>query len=354
MTLAFLQIDNLRNIRSARVNLDSHLNIITGANGSGKTSFLEAIYLLGTGHSFRTREINPLIAHHQDQLTVFARTFDQQTVSIQKSRTLPTQVRINSAPCKSTSELAYFLPCQVFYQDIFQIIDAGPSIRRSVLDWGLFHVEPSFFPLWKNYSRALKQRNALLRQKANPKSFEPWNQILSDTAMQLDSYRALYFSKLKHRVNEILSVLTDLQPELAYYRGWDRKDTGKSLFSILSDSLPNDISRQFTHYGAHQADLHISSEHFKAKQVLSRGQQKIILFALKIAQAQLIAKPCIYLCDDLASELDANHIERLLTYIRDIEGQFIISSINFSALEPYIGSSSYNLISIQDGIVSTF
>lgn len=351
MTLAFLQIENLRNIQSARVQLHPHLNIISGLNGSGKTSFLEAIYLLGAGHSFRTREVNPLIAHNYDQLTVFSRTFDQQTLSIQKSRSLPTQVRINSVPCKSSSELAYFLPCQVFYQDIFQIIDAGPSVRRSLLDWGLFHVEPRFFPLWKDYTRALKQRNALLRQKASAKSFEPWNLILSETGSQLDQFRLDYFSRLHCKFKEILSLLTDIEPELGYYRGWDRKNTGKSLYAILSESLAVDLTRQYTQYGAHQADIHILSDDHKVKHSLSRGQQKIILFALKIAQAQMLSKPCVYLCDDLTSELDQNHIKRLFSLINSIDGQFFISLINSDHVDGFVDKSKVSFLSVDNGTI---
>lgn len=327
MTLEFLQIQNLRNINSARLNLHPKLNIIVGVNGSGKTSFLEAIYLLGSGHSFRTREITPLIRHGADSLNVFARTNDEQTISIQKSASAPTKVRLNSYPCQSSSELAHFLPCQVFYQDVFQIIDAGPSVRRSLLDWGLFHVKQNYHPLWKDYRRALKQRNTLLRQKASQRHIEPWNLILDDLANQLDILRADYFELLNREFIVILQQLTDLHCSLHYYKGWDRKGSNKSLVSILTDNYHSDLQRQFTQYGAHQADLVVESNDFKVKQYLSRGQQKIILLALKLAQTSLIADPCVHLCDDLSSELDSEHLIRLLKVIDRIKGQFFITSI---------------------------
>lgn len=349
MSLAHLQIKNLRNIDSARLDLHPHLNIVVGANGSGKTSFLEAIYLLGSGHSFRTREISPLVRESSDYLTVFARADDEQTISIQKSLLLPTQVRINSSPCQSSSELAYFLPCQVFYQDIFQIIDAGPSIRRSVLDWGLFHVKQSYHSLWKDFRRALKQRNTLLRQKASTRQLVPWDTLLVTLSEQLDNLRQEYFVQLNSEFQILLSQLTDSKASLAYYKGWDRRGSGKQLSEILTDSYESDLYRQFTQYGAHQADLIVTCENLQAKQYLSRGQQKIILLALKLAQAKLITKNCLYLCDDISSELDQLHINNLFKLIKNIPGQFFITCVNFDSLFLEKKLMDYKIFSIENG-----
>ncbi len=191
-----LHIHHLRNIHYAKIDVDSKFNIFYGENGSGKTSLLEAIYLLTTGHSFRTREISPLVNYEQDSLNVFAKTINDETISIQKSLHEPTRVKINGQFCSASSELAYFLPCQVVYQDIFQIMDTGPSIRRALLDWGLFHVEPSYHMIWKNYQRVLKQRNKLLREQAKRAEFIPWDALIVQFGNQLHSYRMSYFNEL--------------------------------------------------------------------------------------------------------------------------------------------------------------
>ena len=144
MRLAELKIHHLRNILSAHLILSERFNFILGPNGSGKTSILEALYLLSCGHSFRSREIATIVTHKESVLTVFGRASDGDVISIQKSTNKPTQIKINGQACNSTSQLAYTLPCQVFYSDIFQIIDAGSSVRRSVLEWGLFHVKHEY------------------------------------------------------------------------------------------------------------------------------------------------------------------------------------------------------------------
>ena len=277
MILTELKIHHLRNITSAQLGLNSRFNFISGANGSGKTSVLEALYLLSCGHSFRSREISPIISHGQSTFTVFARAAQQETISIQKSSAQPTQIKLNNQFCSTTSQLAYSLPCQIFYADIFQIIDAGSAVRRSVLDWGLFHVKPYYLSLLKDYKRVLKHRNALLKKHAPYAHFVPWDQQLSQLAVQLDVVRKDYFVHWEQEFTKVLSELTDLRCELSYFKGWDKKDSGKDLQQILAESFDSDNHKSYTQHGAHQADLLIESNTSKAKQFLSRGQQKIIL-----------------------------------------------------------------------------
>lgn len=345
MTLAFLQIENLRNIQSARLSLHPHLNLIIGPNGSGKTSLLEAIYLLSTGHSFRTREINPLISHNAERLTVFARKRDEHTVSIQKSKTVQTLVRLNNSPCHRSSDLARFLPCQVFYQDMFQFIEAGPAVRRSLLDWGLFHVKPVYHDLWKTYRRALKQRNTLLRQNPSSTLLKPWNLILDEVGFQLHLLREDYFVKLQTKFHEILRELTEVNCSLHYFKGWDKKGSQKNLASILEESYHSDCLRQFTQHGPHQADLVIRVDEQKAKHYLSRGQQKMILFALKLAQVCLLDAPSVLLCDDLSSELDEYHLQNLLAVIQKTKGQFLLTGMDTNLLKyTNISSSTFHIL----------
>src|SRR3990167_4622692 len=128
MILNQLQISHVRNILPVELSLHPNFNFIYGPNGSGKTSFLEALYILSHGRSFRTRHVMPLIQHNAHTMTVYASTQTQQSISIQKHTSGITHVQINQEPCVRSSELALFLPCQVFYADIFQITDAGPAV----------------------------------------------------------------------------------------------------------------------------------------------------------------------------------------------------------------------------------
>lgn len=333
MILCELNIHHLRNIPLTQLTLHPQFNFFYGSNGSGKTSLLEAVYLLSSGHSFRTRETSPLVQYGHDELTVFARSVSHDTVSLQKNTSGGTQVRINQQPCLRSSDLARLLPCQLIYQDLFQIIDAGPSVRRNILDWGMFHVKHSYHGLWKDYKQTLKQRNALLRQKAQYQEVLPWDKLLVDLAEALHELRHHYTQALVECFQMYLAKLTDVPCALDYFKGWDKKKSGKALAVILKEQFTIDCQRQYTHSGAHQADIVFESNANKAKTNLSRGQQKIILIALKLAQAHLLEKPCLYLFDDISSELDTQHLQRLLACLMDIKGQFFITSIGLDNLK---------------------
>lgn len=352
MSLDEIHIHRLRNIDFEQIHLHPRYNVFFGKNGAGKTTLLEAIYLLSTGYSFRTRETAPLIAHEQQDLVVFARTNNRDEVSIQKIRHGATHVRLNRKACATSSELAFFLPCLAIYQDLFQIIDAGPAVRRALLDWGVFHVKQSYLPLWKDYQRVIKQRNALLRQRAPKSQFTPWNQQLVMLAQQLDLLREQYCREWTVSFEYYLGELSDLSCHLDYYKGWDKKKTGKELMDILEQQFESDCIRQYTQSGAHQADLIFDVRGGAARQTLSRGQQKILLIALRLAQAALLNKECIYLFDDISAELDSHVLSNLLSCIqRHHQGQFIMTTLDSQLFEhPDLTEGFF--ATIVDGLVT--
>ena len=284
-------------------------------------------------------------------LTVFAKARNEETISIQKSSSNPTQIKLNNQFCSSTSQVAYALPCQVIYSDVFQIIDAGAAVRRSLLDWGLFHVKHNYLGVWKEYKKVLKQRNALLKTHAAYNQFVPWDKQLSKLANEIHILRHEYFGQWVDSFEKVLDKLSDISCSISYYKGWDRKKSGKSLDAILADSFVTDNHKQYTQYGPHQADIHIESNDTKAKNILSRGQQKIILMALKFAQADLLDKECLYLIDDLAAELDEAHQCSVLNYLAESKGQYIITSTSLVDADSIITPDQISQFLIQKGQV---
>jgi DNA replication and repair protein RecF len=346
MILTDLQIHQVRNLENLRLSLHPRFTFIIGDNGRGKTAILEAIYLLARGQSFRSHEIGPIITHGEKKLTVFARAQDNSTISIQKSSGLPTLVKLNDQLCSSSSQLAYALPCQLFYQNLFEVMDAGSSIRRNLLDWGLFHVKHNYLDLWKSYKRLLLQRNALLKQQAPKNLLLPWDRQLSEVADKIDSERESYFTLWQPVFHRVLSELTDIDCYIEYYKGWDKKNCRKNLQTILNDNYLSDLQRQYTQQGAHQADIIIKTESYSAKKILSRGQQKIILIALKLSQAELLQTDCLYLLDDYAAELDLNHQKRLLSHLASRKGQYILTTMNPQNFDNVFVKENYTVINV--------
>ncbi len=352
MSLTQVDIYQIRNIHQARLKPHPHLNIIVGNNGSGKTTLLEAINILTSGNSFRSRETLPLITHGEKELAVCAITEAHQRVNVHKQISGKTRASINAQACKSRSELAKLLPTQIFYQDIFSIMDAGPSLRRTLMDWGVFHVKHDFLFLWKQLKNVVKHRNALLKQRAKPNQFEAWDRQLVEYSEQIDRLRESYFARWEKVFYEILSQLTDREVRLTYRKGWDAKNKGKSLSECLKAQQNSDLAKQYTQSGAHQADITFQNDFKgKAKQTLSRGQQKLVLYALKIAQAKLLEENCLYLCDDLTSELDKAHIERLLKVLSEVKGQVFLTTTSLEHLPPTKSGLKAQVYEIDKGII---
>ncbi len=326
-----LKLTDFRNIKQSELQLHPRFNIIVGDNGSGKTSVLEAFYHLNTGQSFRSPTPSDVIRHGCDELTLFASTNDYQTVAISKNRGKKNKIKINDAFIHSASELAYFLPTQLVYQDIFQIIDSGPTIRRRLLDWALFYANRLYFTNWRRYKKNLMQRNALLKQKAARADFSHWDKQLIELGCSLHMDRMHYIEQLMPVFNSILNQLDiDELNDIAieYKHGWGTSDFSDiDLKDVLNKAWRRDIQLGSTQFGAHKADILFKQSQYRAKKVLSRGQQKLILIAFKLAQSQLLAQPCLYLFDDIASELDATSLAKLLNLFKTMAGQFILTSL---------------------------
>ncbi|WP_292363869.1 AAA family ATPase, partial [Methylophaga sp. UBA1464] len=147
--LTELTLTHFRNIQKAVVYPDPGINILSGENGSGKTSVLEAIYLLAMGRSFRTRNLKNVIQTDEVHFQVFARIKPGIPVGLQFSSATGIQIRLNNAPLKKLSELASHLPLQYIPANCHQFFELGPAFRRRVVDWGLFHVEQDFLFHWQ-------------------------------------------------------------------------------------------------------------------------------------------------------------------------------------------------------------
>ncbi len=349
MILQCLNIHNLRTLTNVQLTLHPRFNLFYGDNGSGKTSLLEACYLLSHGHSFRTRETSPIIQHAASVMTVFGSTTDGQTISVQKNIEGVTRAQLNGQPCLRSSDLARFLPCHVLHHDIFNIIDAGPATRRQVLDEGLFHVKQSYLPVWREYRNALKQRNALLKQNAGTAEFDPWDQAMDHYSRIIDQDRSVYVAAWDVEFQSMLASLSNLKCTLRYEKGWDKKNTGASLVSSLKEQLAQDRIRQYTYSGPHQADLFFDIQPLGAKKHASRGQQKILLIALKLSKTQLWGGSSIHLFDDLSAELDTPHLERVLACLNQINGQIFITGLDADKLSSLISSQTSQVFHLIAG-----
>ncbi|WP_419534083.1 DNA replication/repair protein RecF [Endozoicomonas sp.] len=336
-----LSITDIRNLSSVSIKPSLSVNVLYGLNGSGKTSVLEAIHILGVARSFRTSRIKPVINRDVEVCTVFGRLgVASGSIPVGVSRNLrdeTLQIRVSGENLKSTSELARLLPLQVINPDTFRLLEGSPKLRRNFIDWGVFHVKHhDFFPLWKRMQKALKQRNSLLRHgRINGSELTSWNIEFEKAANAIDVLRSDYIQRLTPVFNEVLSELTDIENlTLQYYRGWDKE---RSLNEVLASGLARDAQSGYTHSGPQRADLRIRVGKVSAVDILSRGQMKLVVCALKLAQGflykELSGKQCVFLVDDLPSELDIPHRLALCQLFQKMNCQTFITCVEKEALE---------------------
>lgn len=345
MSLTRLGISHFRNISQADIEPSSNLNLIIGKNASGKTSVLEAIYFLGRASSFRTRHFERVIQKGQQSLTVYAsqKTRNGQIVSfgLQKD-TKKVQIRINEQKINKVSELAVNMPLQVIHPNSHQLLEEGPRHRRRFLDWGVFHVEQSFYPAWQRYQRALKQRNTSLRNHSGKQLVQSWDKELIESGNILDTARQKYVDELQVSLYDYTRpILGDMEISLRYKNGWN-KDL--SFSDALKRAINDDQDRGFTTVGPQRADIAILADGVLANERISRGQQKILVTGLLLSQAGLYNKKtenqCILLIDDVAAELDPDNREKLLNVLKEMKVQMFLTSIEKQMLAPLLGKTT--------------
>lgn len=331
MRLTRLDIQRLRRLKPISIHPGPTLNWITGDNGAGKTSLLEAIHLLAYGRSFRGPVRDGLIRTGAESLEVFAEWQEaarQRRVGLRHTGQT-WDGRLDGATATALGELCAALAVVTFEPGSHALVSGGGEPRRRWLDWGLFHVEQEFLPLWRRYSRALKQRNALLKGRPKADQLEAWEHELAEAGEPLTSRRQAYLDRLQP---QLAAVARDLVPSLGeasleFQPGWRRQEL--SLADALLLARERDLTAGYTSVGPHRADWRIGYAARPGRESLSRGQAKLTALACLLAQAEDYAAergewPVVAL-DDLASELDRAHQQQLLERLRASGAQVFIT-----------------------------
>jgi DNA replication and repair protein RecF len=355
MAIETIEFGTFRNIQRAKLTLSPSINLVFGNNGEGKTSFLEGIYYLSLGRSFRTRSVHSLIQYKQEQLSLFA-IIDNKRAGIAKHRTGETHIKIEGETVGSTAELANLLPVQLINPDTYALLNDGPKFRREFLDWGVFHVEPNFLKAWREMQRSLKQRNLALKMRAPKEEIVLWDPIFSGNAEKLDEYRKKYFESFKEKFIEILNKFIEIKGlSIGYCRGWPESE---NLSALLVSSFRNDLRLSHTTHGPHRAELEILIDGIPAKDVLSRGQQKLFVYAMRLAQGILFTeqtgRACTYLIDDLPAELDAEKRDLVLNLLQSFDSQVFITSVELKSLETMLQGNLTKVFHVEHGVLSEY
>lgn len=343
-----LQLGEFRRFEHAGIEPAPGLNLITGRNGAGKTSLLEALHVMAYGRSFRGRVRDGLIRDGKEAIEVFVQWresrqsgSDARTGACGMDAGIPHKAgirhtgqdwtgKLDGMPVSHLGELCAALAVVTFEPGSHALVNGGGEPRRRFLDWGLFHVEQDFLSLSRRYARALKQRNALLKSGAAPSLLDVWDRELAEAGEPLTRRRQAYVERIQARAVALAAMLAPSLGlrELGFTPGWRRHEM--SLADALLLARDRDRQMGHTSVGPHRADWSVDFQTIPGRDALSRGQAKLTALACLMAQAEDYALqrgdwPVIAL-DDLASELDREHQQRVLDWLLAHPAQVFVTA----------------------------
>jgi DNA replication and repair protein RecF len=249
-----------------------------------------------------------------------------QAVGVQVAKDGGTTARINGATAGSLTELSQSFPVQVVDPGVHKLVEEGGFRRRRWMDWAVFHVEQGFADLWVRYTRAVKQRNAALRHQ--PVQATAWDPEVARLGELIAEARRGMLDQMQAGWRESVAALSGLEVDLIYSRGWSQD---VPLAQALVDSRARDQARGLTHSGPHRADVLVRLNGRPAREVLSRGQQKLVAIAMTLAQIRLLqertATTPTLLLDDPAAELDGPHLQQFIAEVSRLKCQLVLTSL---------------------------
>ena len=328
MIVKSLKLVNFRNHATYELNCQDETSLILGPNGSGKTSVLEALYILTRGKSFRATDPKILkrgtdfyrISLAYASGAEVSATFDGQhkvfSISDQKSRRLPKK---------------HQYPTILFEPSDLNLITHAPSRRRTYFDRIFAQLDPHYSSNLSRYDKALKQRNELLKdENLSPEALFSWNILLAQYGLALFAARQKYLSEIDAKITPVYRSIasTDDQIDLIYQSEVTEKNQQQYL-QILESNFTRDHLLGHTTFGIHHDDYLFNFNQEPAADSASRGESRTIILALKFIEADLIfqktsQRPLILL-DDVFSELDDSRRQSLINNFKD--HQIILTSV---------------------------
>lgn len=346
MHVAELDIRFLRIITHAHLSLHPRTNLVVGANASGKTTLLEALWTLSALNSFRSRRAEELVQRGQPGYRVSA-TVHQDAAERQlqvERRRGETSVLLDGDRLQRASELARVAPMVLLEPDSQRLVSGGPRERRRLLDWALFHVKHDYLASWRAFHDALKQRNAALRVGGS--ALKAWNSVVAQRGMAIDNARRACAQALESALCSTLPKILPEQVVIRYEPGWP---ADRQYEEVLEEGAAADRDMGFTRLGPHKAEIAFTVGGKPAHRVLSRGQTKCLAVCLMLAQASYISASTgqhpVLLVDDLASELDRPTRQGLLALIKAEPGQAIFTALD----EADLGLEQAQLFHVEQG-----
>lgn len=335
MIISKLVLRNFRNYDRIEVRFSPKLNVIVGDNAEGKTNIVEAIHFLSLARSFRTSETSELIKNERQFATIEARveedTIHKNIVAVLTSS--GKKITCNKKPVRKISELSNLINVIVFEPKDALMFSDSPLVRRNFLDINLSKKSPVYLENLMSFDRLLKERNTLLKEEnVDMVQLNVVTSQLVSTQETICKYRQAYVNEINNILSKIIVNIKGSKEEahLEYYPFVKVDDEfSKNATRAYERSLDSDIKHKVTQIGIHREDIKMILNGKDISTHGSQGENRIAVIALKLSPYFLIEdkdkKPIIVL-DDVMSELDKTHQERLIKFLEKLEQVFITST----------------------------
>lgn len=326
MRINSLNIKNFRNIKEMSIIPSGEMNVIYGENAQGKTNLIESIWLLTGAKSFRgskDEELKRFESEKADISAFFIAEGIEKNINIEindKRRAF-----LNEKAVKNPSKIAGILNAIVFSPVDLKLLTDGPKLRRKFLDTALCQMYPSYIEILREYTRAVTQRNKIIKDYKYDSSLsvmlDVFEETIGEMGIKIINYRKKYIEILKEFTPIIYKGITEGKEKLDI--NYICSFNGENLREELKKSRETDMYSAKTSVGPHRDDLEFKINGIDAKSFGSQGQKRSVALTLKLAEAEVIKKNTgespICLLDDIMSELDPKRQNFILNHIKGMQ-----------------------------------
>jgi len=303
--------------------------VLTGENGQGKTNFLEGIYLLCYGSSFRTKNEKKLCLHGTQEFSARGHGhFGSRSLEVSvKLTSARKELRINGEPVRDRKELVRALPCIAFTHEDYQFVSGGPEFQRYFFDQTLSLFDVLYIDTLRHYRKILKIRNALLLQRYDPLAMEVYELQLATAGLEITRLRTEAIETFNPLFTRLFAEISGLEGScrLRHLPSWKEADEA-SVIRRLADTRDQDARLGFTGTGPHRDRFAFQLGGRNFAEHASTGQVRLLSLLLRIAQATLSLEKTgrrpLLLLDDVLLELDGERRRRVLAHLPAFEQAF--------------------------------
>jgi DNA replication and repair protein RecF len=334
---------DFRNLEDQRVSLAPHTTVLFGQNGQGKTNFLEACYLVSTLRPLRAQKLAELVKLGSEGPARVLGRFELpggvREVEVEAGRE-GRSARVDGKPARDADELFGGLATVAFTPDDLAVVKGGPEGRRRLLDRAVQNRHPSHLGDARDYLRALRSRNQLLRQRADAALLSSFDAPLARLGARLRTRREEVLGEIRPHAERAFAEVARAESALtlsylAAGRESDELAAGgpsleQRLLEALHRRLPRDQERGYTSVGPHADDLGLALGDRPARLYASQGQSRAVVLAFKIGEIENLrgvqGRAPLLLLDDVSSELDPARNAFLMAYLASLKGQVVLTT----------------------------